>query len=39
MNAAELSAMQSPIKERYKNDPIAAMITFRAQGKLTRGIG
>jgi uncharacterized OsmC-like protein len=34
MDAAELRAMQAPIKERYKADPQAAVITLRATGTL-----
>ena len=34
MDANELRAMQAPIKERYKSDPQAAMITLRAKGTL-----
>jgi uncharacterized OsmC-like protein len=34
MNAAELRALQAPIKERYRADPQAAMITLRASGSL-----
>ena len=32
MDAAELRAMQAPIKERYKTDPKAAIITLKARG-------
>jgi uncharacterized OsmC-like protein len=32
MDAAELRAMQAPIKERYKSDPKAAVITLTARG-------
>lgn len=32
MDAAELRQMQAPIKERYKTDPTAAMITLKANG-------
>src|SRR6201989_1199167 len=32
MDAAELRAMQAPIKERYKEDPSAAVITLKAKG-------
>ncbi|MGH6738332.1 MAG: OsmC family protein, partial [Bradyrhizobium sp.] len=32
MDAAELRAMQAPIKERYKQDPAAAVITLKAKG-------
>jgi uncharacterized OsmC-like protein len=34
MNAAELRAIQSPIKERYRSDPGSARITLRAHGTL-----
>ena len=39
MDAAELRAMQAPIKERYKTDPSAAVITLKARGSIdTEGI-
>jgi uncharacterized OsmC-like protein len=34
MDGTELRAMQAPIKERYKSDPAAAMITLKAKGTL-----
>ena len=34
MDAAELRAMQAPIKERYKSDPSAAIITLKAKGSI-----
>ncbi len=34
MDAAELRAMQAPIKERYKADPAAAVITLKAKGSI-----
>ena len=34
MDAAGLRAIQAPIKERYKTDPKAAVVTLRAHGKL-----
>lgn len=34
MDAAELRAMQAPIKERYKSDPKAGLITLKAKGSL-----
>src|SRR5215213_9260266 len=34
MDAISLRAMQAPIKERYKGDPGAAMITLKAKGSL-----
>ena len=38
MNAEQLKAMQAPIKDRYKKDPAAAVITLRAQGRIGEGI-
>jgi uncharacterized OsmC-like protein len=34
MDAAGLRALQAPIKERYKTDPKAAVITLKAKGSL-----
>ena len=34
MNTDTLRAMQAPIKERYKSDPGAALITLKAKGSL-----
>jgi uncharacterized OsmC-like protein len=34
MNADELRALQTPIKERYREEPDAAVITLRANGTL-----
>jgi uncharacterized OsmC-like protein len=34
MDAAELRAMQAPIKERYKSDPKTAIITLTARGSI-----
>ncbi len=34
MDAAELRATQAPIKDRYKTDPSAAMITLKAKGSI-----
>jgi uncharacterized OsmC-like protein len=34
MDAVELRAMQAPIKERYKADPAAAVITLKAKGSI-----
>ena len=38
MNAQELKALQAPIKERYKRDPGAAVVTLRAEGRIGEGI-
>ena len=34
MDAAELRAMQAPIKDRYKTDPKAGLITLKAKGAI-----
>jgi len=34
MDANELRAMQAPIKERYRSDPAAALVTLKARGSL-----
>jgi uncharacterized OsmC-like protein len=34
MDSAELRAMQAPIKERYKADPRAGLVTLKARGAL-----
>jgi len=38
MKAAELKSLQTPIKERYRQDPKSAMITLRAEGKIGEGV-
>jgi uncharacterized OsmC-like protein len=38
MDAQQLKALQAPIKERYKKDPGAAVVTLRAQGRIGEGI-
>jgi len=38
MTPEQLKAMQAPIKDRYKKDPAAAVITLRAQGRIGEGI-
>ena len=37
MDAAELKAMQTPIKARYKEEPDAALITLKAEGEVGQG--
>jgi uncharacterized OsmC-like protein len=34
MNPDELRALQSPLKERYRSEPDAALITLRAEGRI-----
>jgi len=38
MDAAELRSLQAPIKDKYKTDPDAAVITLKANGALDDGI-
>lgn len=37
MNADELRALQAPIKDRYRAEPGAAVVTLKATGTLTSG--
>ena len=34
MESDQLRALQGPLKERYRNDPGAALVTLRAEGRL-----
>jgi uncharacterized OsmC-like protein len=38
VNSEELKAIQTPIKERYKARPDAALITLKAEGRLGEGV-
>jgi uncharacterized OsmC-like protein len=38
MNSEELKKLQDPIKEKYREQPDAAIITLKAQGKIGEGI-
>lgn len=38
MNADQLRAMQAPMKDKYKTEPAAALITLKAKGSLGDGI-
>jgi uncharacterized OsmC-like protein len=38
MKSHELKAIQAPLKDKYKIEPDAALITLRAQGQLGEGI-
>jgi uncharacterized OsmC-like protein len=38
MDRDELKALQAPIKQRYRDEPEAAMITLRAEGTLGEGV-
>ena len=38
MKAEDVRAVQAPLKERYKEDPAAAMITLPSQGRAGEGV-
>jgi len=38
MKSDELRAIQAPLKEKYKEAPIAALVTLKAQGRIGEGI-
>ncbi|TAL84426.1 MAG: OsmC family peroxiredoxin [Rhodanobacter sp.] len=38
MDAEELRSVQTPLKERYREQPDAACVTLRAQGRLGEGL-
>lgn len=38
MHADNLRSVQAPLKERYREDPAAALITLRAQGRIGEGV-
>jgi uncharacterized OsmC-like protein len=38
MNANDLRAVQTPLKERYRQTPEAALVTLRARGRLAEGV-
>ena len=38
MKSEELRSIQSPLKEQYKKEPEAALVTLKASGKLGEGI-
>jgi uncharacterized OsmC-like protein len=38
MNADTLRALQAPLKQRYRDDPAAAVVTLRASGEATEGV-
>ena len=38
MDTAELRSLQAPIKQRYRDDPEAAVVTLKASGSLGEGI-
>ena len=38
MNAEQLRTLQAPVKEQYREDPGAALVTLRAMGNLGEGV-
>jgi uncharacterized OsmC-like protein len=38
MNATELKNLQTPLKEKYREQPASAIITLKAEGKVGEGI-
>lgn len=38
MDADELKKMQAPIKARYRDDPAAAVVTLKAEGRIGAGV-
>jgi len=38
MNGTELKNVQAPLKEKYRAEPAAALITLRAEGKIGEGV-
>jgi uncharacterized OsmC-like protein len=38
MKSEDLRSIQAPLKQRYKEEPAAALITLKAQGRLGEGI-
>ncbi len=38
MDSSKLKALQAPIKNKYRDDPDAAIITLRAEGRLDEGV-
>lgn len=38
MNTEELSALQSPLKQKYQENPDTALVTLRAEGDLGEGV-
>jgi uncharacterized OsmC-like protein len=38
MNAEEFRSVQAPLKDKYREEPAAALVTLRARGKVGEGI-
>lgn len=38
MDSEQLRSLQSPIKQKYRDEPTSALVTLRAEGRLAEGI-
>ncbi len=38
MDSTRLRTIQSPLKQKYKEDPVAAVVTLRAEGRIGEGV-
>ncbi|HSI07078.1 MAG: OsmC family protein [Rariglobus sp.] len=38
MNSEQLRSQQAPIKQKYRDEPAAALVTLRAEGRLADGV-
>ena len=38
MNTDDLKTLQAPLKERYRSEPDAALITLKAEGRIGEGV-
>ena len=38
MDASELKALQAPLKQRYRDQPAAAVVTLKAEGRMGEGV-
>ncbi|HKJ50508.1 MAG TPA: OsmC family peroxiredoxin, partial [Gammaproteobacteria bacterium] len=38
MDAEQLKALQAPLKQQYKENPRAALITLKAEGSIGEGV-
>jgi uncharacterized OsmC-like protein len=38
MNSEELKSLQAPLKEKYRAEPVSALVTLKAEGKVGEGI-
>jgi uncharacterized OsmC-like protein len=38
MNASELKSLHAPLKEKYRQEPVSALVTLRASGRAVEGV-